>query len=141
MFCVHLQGRRIELVYHVFFTEKYGSLRLALDVVNNYEPTDMVLNFGMWVRGERKNTTCGDTMLGLQVKGGKCESLFHPGIVDCSRVHPVLSTSPFLFYSDGARNITEQESGRRFGISMPRVLFPSSLACIEMCHSQQHYAW
>lgn len=54
-----LQGRKVNLRYVFYYTEKHCSFRLALDMANSTQPTDVVLNFGIWLRESGADTTCG----------------------------------------------------------------------------------
>lgn len=57
----HLQGRKIELMYLNFYTEQYGTLGLALTSADLLHPTDVIVNFGVWLSDTPPNTTCGAT--------------------------------------------------------------------------------
>jgi hypothetical protein len=58
-----MQGRIIELVYLQYFHELYARLQQRLLSAENFTPTDVFVNFGVWfVLPQPRNTTCGDVV-------------------------------------------------------------------------------
>jgi hypothetical protein len=56
-----LQGRYVELMYINYYTEQYGTLGLALTAADLLHPTDVIVNFGVWLSDTPSNTSCGAT--------------------------------------------------------------------------------
>jgi hypothetical protein len=47
---VLLQGRRIELIYQQYFNNDYGKLETIVSASNDIGATDVLINFGVWLR-------------------------------------------------------------------------------------------
>jgi hypothetical protein len=54
-----MQGHRIELVYMQYLNDLLTPLPQVLAAVDNYMPTDVLLNFGVLMRFAPRNTNCG----------------------------------------------------------------------------------
>ena len=46
-------------MYIYYYTEFYGAFDMALKMAQNALPTDVIANFGVWLKDEPANTTCG----------------------------------------------------------------------------------
>jgi hypothetical protein len=55
-----VQGRRVELAYTQYFDEDIGRLKQTVVAVDNFLPTDAVMNFGAVFSNEPRNTNCGN---------------------------------------------------------------------------------
>lgn len=56
-----MQGRTIEMIYMQYFHELYARLHQRLVAADNFKPTDVFINFGVWfVLPEPRDTTCGE---------------------------------------------------------------------------------
>lgn len=62
LLCILVQDRQMELMYINYYTEQYGTLGLSLKMADILRPTDVIVNFGVWLNDKPANTTCGDTL-------------------------------------------------------------------------------
>lgn len=64
-----MQGRSFDLVYQQYFDETFSRLRTVLSAAAAVAPTDVVLNFGVWLR--KQDAACG----AADAPGSACPSV------------------------------------------------------------------
>jgi hypothetical protein len=57
-----MQGRDFEITFTQYYMEHFNSLEALLQAADNYRPTDVLLNYGIWFNTYQQNTTCGEDL-------------------------------------------------------------------------------